>query len=185
MEMCKVRYSSHEREWNCTHSRLQSKYLRTGTLGRQKPESENSLVLNISSETQHQDVGWILLVRDESLQAGEKAQENSWKDERLSVSQRAIRSKRLFTYIIPHFSYLHLIDHQRHQLQLLTCPIFNENPSIPSTRVRTARISLAFMFIPKQFARQSRYGHTGGVFDVLFCYQVTFCSDISIKFVTY
>lgn len=38
------------------------KYSRTGTLGRQKPESENSLVLNISSETQHQDVGWIHLV---------------------------------------------------------------------------------------------------------------------------
>jgi hypothetical protein len=40
---------SREREQNCTDTRLQSKYLRTGTLGRQKPESENSLVLNLPS----------------------------------------------------------------------------------------------------------------------------------------
>ena len=75
--MCKVRYASHETEQNCTHSRLQSKFLRTGTLGRQKPESENSLILNVSSETQLQDVGWIHPVRGESLQLGEKARESS------------------------------------------------------------------------------------------------------------
>jgi hypothetical protein len=123
--MCKVRNASHETEQNCPHSRLQPKYLRTGTLGRQKPNSENSLILNVSSGTQLHDVGWIHPVR------GEKARESSWEEERLSVSQRGVRSKRLFTYIIPHFSYLHLIDYQR---QPLTCPIFNENPAIPSTR---------------------------------------------------
>jgi hypothetical protein len=55
----------------------QSKYLRTATLGRRKFEKDNSLVLHVSSETHHQDVRWIHLVRDESLEVGDKARENS------------------------------------------------------------------------------------------------------------
>jgi len=131
-------------------------------------------------------VARIHLVRDESLQVREKARKVSRQDEQLSVSQRGIRSKRLFTYNIPHFSYLHLIDHQRHQLQpfdlsyLQRKLIYFIYPSLGWPAFRW----------PLCLSRSSVRGSQGIFIPVAFSMffsvtKVIFCSDISINFVIY
>ena len=126
-----------------------------------------------------------------SLQVGEKAGEGSWQDKRLSASQRGIRSKRLFTYTIPHFSHLHLTDHHRHQLQpfdlsyLQWKPMYSIYPSWGRPAFRwplcLSRSSAHGSQLSYVYSYRSHFRCS-----VLFCSVAkrTFCSAISIKFMT-